>query len=221
MNREWKPGDVAVNASHGYRGIFVKHCTKHNASSPSHWHNESGEYDSAEDFRIAVEAGADIIAHLPGYRIARGMTAADYRIADAVIAEAARRGTIVITTAVAAEHDMRRRPENAAALQAMQRENLARLRAAGVALAIGSDHVMGTVVDELLYLDALSVMPRAELLRRATVDTAATMFPGRPIGVFREGAEANLLAYDESPLERLEVLRTPAIRVQRGTVLGR
>ena len=177
--------------------------------------------DSAEDFRIAVEAGADIIAHLPGYRIARGMSADDYRISDAAIAEAARRGTIVITTVVAASHDMRRRPENASALQAMQRENLARLRAAGVTLAIGSDHVMGTVVDEILYLDALGVMPRSELLRRATADTAAAMFPDLPIGAFREGAEANLLAYDADPLERIEILREPALRLQRGTLLGR
>jgi len=175
--------------------------------------------DSAADFEIAVRAGVDIVAHLPGYRIAPGMTADSYRLSDAVIAEAARRGTTVITTAVAATHDMRRRPQNADALRAMQIDNLRRLRAAGVTLAIGSDAVMGTVVDEVLYLDGLGLMPRAELLRRATADTARAMFPGRAIGVFAEGAEASLIAFDQDPTIDLAVLRSPRLRVKEGALL--
>ncbi len=50
--REWSPGDVAVNEKFGHRGIFVANCTRHDeASSPSHWHNESGLYDEPSDNR--------------------------------------------------------------------------------------------------------------------------------------------------------------------------
>jgi imidazolonepropionase-like amidohydrolase len=176
--------------------------------------------DSAHDFDVAVRAGADIIAHLPGYRIAEGMRPDEYRILDETVAEAARRGTTVITTTVVAGHDIRRRPRNAAALRALQIDNLSRLRAAGVPLAIGSDHVLGSAVDELLYLDSLGVMPRAELLRRATLDTPRLIFPERQIGAFAEGAEASLVAYDADPIETLETLRQPRILVQRGSLLS-
>lgn len=176
--------------------------------------------DTAADFAAAVAAGADMIAHLPGYRIANGMTATDYRITDPVIAEAARRGVVVITTASAARHDMARRPHNAESLRTTQIDNLRRLREAGVALAIGSDDVMGVVVDELAYLDALQIMPRAELLRRATRDTAEAMFPGRAIGRFANGYEASLIAFDADPLTDLSVLRTPRLLVKQGEVLA-
>jgi len=177
--------------------------------------------DSASDFATAVAAGVDILAHLPGYRIADGMSAADYRIADAVIAEAARRNIVVITTAGISASHVQRNPGNAEPLRAMQIENLTRLRAAGVTLAIGSDNVMGTVVDEIVYLDGLGVMPRAELLRRATADTARAMFPDRAIGSFQEGADASLVAYDADPLQSIETLRSPRILIKNGSLLGR
>lgn len=177
--------------------------------------------DSAADFAIAVQAGVDILAHLPGYRIAEGMSIADYRLSDESIAEAARRGTALITTAGIVSNHIARNPQNAAPLRAMQIENLRRLRAAGVPLLIGSDNVMGTVVDEIVYLDGLGVMPRAELLRRATLDTARNLFPDRQIGAFREGADASLVAYEADPLQSIETLRSPRILVKNGSLLGR
>lgn len=177
--------------------------------------------DSASDFATAVAAGVDILAHLPGYRIAEGMSVADYRISDEVIAEAVRRNIVVITTAGISAGHVQRNPRNAELLRAMQIENLTRLRAAGVTLAIGSDNVMGTVIDEIIYLDGLGVIPRAELLRRATADTARAMFPDRAIGSFREGADASLVAYDTDPLQTIETLRRPRILIKNGSLLSR
>ncbi len=177
--------------------------------------------DSAADFAVLVSAGVDYVAHLPGYRFADGMTAQDYRLSDASIAEAARRGVGVITTAGIASAHLGRYPQNSGPLRAMQAENLRRLRQGGVNLIIGSDNVMGTVVDEIVYLDGLDVMPRAELLRRATHDTARAMFPDRAIGSFREGAEASLVAFDADPLQSIEALRRPRILVKNGSLLGR
>ncbi|WP_114954666.1 amidohydrolase family protein [Sphingosinicella terrae] len=221
INSERRAQELADPSTFGFRGIdpalvvpIVERAHRAGIRVVAH-------ADTAADFAIAVRAGADIIAHLPGYRIAPGMNAANYRLSDAIVAEAARRGTIVITTAGVARHDMARRPENAATLQALQRENLRLLRDAGVTLALGSDDVMGTVVDELVYLDGLGIFPRGELLRRATADTARAMFPEAAIGRFAEGAEANLLAFDGDPTVDIEILRRPVLRVQRGMVLGR
>ncbi|MDZ3832262.1 MAG: amidohydrolase family protein [Sphingopyxis sp.] len=176
--------------------------------------------DSAADFAAAVAAGADLIAHLPGYRIAPGMKIDAYRLSDAAIAAARRQGTKVITTTAVAAYDFGPRPEHKAPIQAMQAENLWRLHSAGVQLVIGSDMVMGTAVDEILYLDALKLMPRAQLLRLATDDTPATIFPGRAIGTFAEGHEASLIAYDANPIDDLTALRRPAIRVKAGAILA-
>ena len=77
--------------------------------------------DSAADFSVLVAAGVDYVAHLPGYRFADGMTAQDYRISDAAIAEAARRGVGVITTAGIASAHLGRHPQNAGPLLAMQK----------------------------------------------------------------------------------------------------
>ncbi len=175
--------------------------------------------DSAGDFSLAVAMGVDLIAHLPGYRLAPGMGPEDYRIAQADIAEALRNGAAVITTAGAARHDMARNPENADALRSVQIDNLSRLIAAGVPLVIGSDDVMGSVIDEIVYLDALGVMPRADLLRAATEDTARIIYPGRTLGGFIEGGEATFNIYDDNPLDDLESLRSPVIGVHQGVIL--
>lgn len=176
--------------------------------------------DSAHDFRVAVESGADVIAHLPGYRFADGKSAADYRIADEVIGEAARRQVAVIATAVAARSFMQRKPELADALRTVQRDNLQRLVAGRVPLAIGSDLVAsGSVLDEIEYLDGLDVLPRATLLRLATRDTPRLLIPGRAIGRFDEGHEASLLVLDGNPLEDLSALRRVWLRVKQGSLL--
>jgi len=176
--------------------------------------------DTAEDFRIAVAAGADIIAHLPGYRIAAGKTAADYRIADAAIAEAARRGTAVVTTTAASRYAIERRPESAKPILETYADNIRRLRAAGVRLALGSDVFGGSVVDEIETVDRLGVIPRPELLRIATADTARLLFPERRIGAFEEGAEASLIAVDGDPARDLSALRRVMLAVKQGELLS-
>ena len=176
--------------------------------------------DTAADFATAVSGGVDIIAHLPGYRFTRDKQARDYRIADAVIADAARRRITVVTTAVAARHNMERRPDIAQAMRETQIDNLRRLLAGGVRLAIGSDLVgEGSVLDEIAWIDGLGVMPREQLLRIATMETPRLIFPGRAIGGFREGAEANLIVLDGDPLADLSATRRVRMRVKQGYLL--
>lgn len=175
--------------------------------------------DTAADFAVAVRAGADIVAHLPGYRIIEGKGLADYLIDPEVIAQARRQGTRVMTTTVASGHDIARHPAHAPLIREAYRRNLQALRAAGVPLMIGSDEFFGGVVDEIESLDALGAMPRAELIRRAVVDTPQAMFPGRRIGRLEAGAEASFIAYEGDPLVDPKVLRKPVLAVKRGLPL--
>lgn len=175
--------------------------------------------DTAADFAAAVAAGVDLIAHLPGYRIDKGKPATDYRITEAAAAEAARRGVRVMTTTAASLYAVRRDPAQGPVIDAAYRDNIARLRKAGVELLPGSDRVDGSLLDEIDNLDRLSAMPRPELLRRATEVNARTLFPGRDIGRFAEGAEASLVALAADPLADLSALRRPALLMKQGELL--
>ncbi len=175
--------------------------------------------DTAGDFAIAVAAGADMIAHLPGYRIAKGKVPADYRIAEAAIAEAARRGTAVITTTAAARYAIKANPETSEPILANYTDNLTRLIAAGVPILTGSDAIDGSVVDELKSLDRLAVLSRARLLAIATNQTPRYLFPGRDIGTFAEGAEASLVVLASDPLTDLSAFDSPALVIKQGVLL--
>lgn len=177
--------------------------------------------DTASDFDAAVRGGVDIIAHLPGYRIAKGHVIADYRLSNTAIAEAAQRGVLVTPTVAVARHHLRANPGDGDAIMANHADNIRRLRAAGVKLILGSDLFGGSVLDEVEAIDALAIMPRAELLRIATSDTARAIFPDRRIGAFEEGAEASFIALDADPLSDLTAIRRIRAAVKQGNVLAR
>ncbi|WP_226643568.1 amidohydrolase family protein [Microbulbifer variabilis] len=176
--------------------------------------------DTAHDAEVAIKAGVDVLGHLPGYRIARdeGFDRQDYVLSDAVIAEAARLGTKLIATASAPS--MSNYSEEALSeIQAIQRDNLRRLRKAKVPMLMGSDNFAGTVLIEIRYLDALDIAPREALLKSLTMDTPKWMFPERRLGVFAEGAEGSFLILEGNPLEDLGFLDKIHIGVKQGYIL--
>lgn len=177
--------------------------------------------ETADDFAKAVVGGADIIAHLPGYKIGKGKAAADYRLAEESIAEAAKRGVTIITTTAISRFALEKSPELAPVIRLNYVDNIRRLRAAGVKIAFGSDDVGGSVVGEIESVDSLNVVPRNELLRIATRDSARLLFPDRAIGAFVEGAEASLVALEGNPLEDLSALRRPRLAIKQGELLSR
>ncbi|HEV8122991.1 MAG TPA: amidohydrolase family protein [Gemmatimonadales bacterium] len=105
--------------------------------------------------------------------------------------------------------------DSAAAL----RQSFARLRRAGVTLALGTDAGVlthGSNADELLTLAALGMSP-LEVLRAGT--TVAARCLGLPeYGVLERGAVADLVAVSGDPLLDLSVLKTPVFVMHRGKI---
>jgi imidazolonepropionase-like amidohydrolase len=149
--------------------------------------------DSAEDFHVAVAAGADEIAHLPGSKTVEHIERADATLA-------AQKGITVVTTTVLIERQKEKNPELHASLRRAQIDNLRLLRDAGVTLAIGSDEYDDTSVGEVRHLRSLGVFEDVELLRMWTQNCARTVFPDRKVGRLNAGYEASFVALDGDPL---------------------
>lgn len=174
--------------------------------------------ESAADFRVAVEAGVDILAHLPGYQIWDGRSEADYRLDDASIALAAQRKIPLIATANAAQLLAGDDAAELERVRALQRDNLRRLLAAGVPLALGSDRFDATVRVEIDYLAGLQVMPPAQLWRAAVEHTPSLLFPQRRVGRIAEGFEAHFIVLADNPLRAPKALDAIRLKVRHGAV---
>lgn len=163
--------------------------------------------ETAADFRVAVAAGVDQVAHIPGFRGDEHAELRDprpYQLTDADARAAARRGIVVVTTLGGAAgfdprgaDSLRRR-----AFDALSRHNLTVLRRAGVRLAIGSDSYADDSRAEADYLHSLGVFTDAELVRLWAHDTPRAIFPGRAIGALDDGDEASFLVLACDPLAR-------------------
>jgi imidazolonepropionase-like amidohydrolase len=162
----------------------------------------SAHVTSRYDFRVAVEAAVDEIAHLPLEMLA----GADARLA-------ASKGTVVVTTALS-----HRPTDGVEDLDALHRENLTLLHDEGVGLVLGTDS-QASVVDELQKLAALRVFGRRELLRMLVMDTPRWIFPDRQLGALEPGAEASFVVLAANPLEELGALEQITSRYKAGQLL--
>lgn len=157
---------------------------------------------SAADVRTAARAGVDELAHLP----LEPLDAADARAL-------ARGGVTVVTTLVS------HRAAETAALDSIHAGNLRLLRAAGVRLALGTDHPTRNVIEEAVAMQRLGVVTGAALVRLATTDTWRAVFPSRPARRLAAGEDASFLVLDADPALDIANLRGVHLRVKRGEVV--
>jgi imidazolonepropionase-like amidohydrolase len=182
----------------------------------------SAHVESAYDFEVAVAAGVDLIAHLPGFlpdadRI-KAKGAGIYRLSEDAVRRAARRGSVVITTV---NTDVLRNamPEMRAQVFDVLRWNFDVLKRHGVKIAIGSDQTRSSSVPEALMIAEAGLMTNAEVVHSLSVTTPAAIFPQRaPFGL-AEGAPANFIGFDRNPLEDLESITKVSLRVKGGREL--
>ncbi|MFC7158932.1 amidohydrolase family protein [Pseudidiomarina halophila] len=156
------------------------------------------------------------MGHLPGYHWSTGKTAAAYRLTEEVAAQAAAKGIHVIPTAGVVNLFSDLSPAQRQQVQALQRENLRRLRQAGVSFLTGSDQFMGSVVDELIYLREILGFDAQALINSATRTTPQALFPGRKVGKLEIGFEASFNVYQTNPVTDFSNLSAPAQVVQQG-----
>ena len=172
---------------------------------------------SAADFRNAVAAGVDELAHFPGngYGVIKSPELFQITAEDA---KAAARAHIPVTTTVAwlGEYKEKNSPSYQITRDQILIPNMKLLRAAGVRILIGSDKFRRDVVPELQSLRLLGMFSDAELLRMDTETTAQATFPHRKVGKLQDGYEANFLVLDRDPAANLDDLSSILMRVKQG-----
>ena len=169
---------------------------------------------SANDVRLAAEAGAHQIAHMPPMPF-RGGSGDRYRILAETAQLLAERNVSVVTTTVLvsrlgdeAQKDL---------VRSIQRENLKTLRDAGVTLAVGSD-TWSSGQNEALHLHELGVFDNTALLQLWT-RTSRVIFPTRAIGRLEPDYEASLLALSCNPLDDFACVDKIDMRIKQGMVI--
>ncbi len=165
------------------------------------------------DMRVSLQAGADIIAHIPS-------NSNPVTLSDETIALAKRTGASLVTTFTVANRYRIRSPERYATALDAQRANLPRLLEAGIPVAIGSDNTQGTSRSEAEHLAGLGVVGNLTLLHMWTDYCAQVVFPGRSIGRLEEGYEASFLVLEGDPLDDFSNAYKISMRVKDGRLLN-
>lgn len=158
---------------------------------------------TAGDFRAALEAGVDQVAHLPGYNIPDEADQQRYSLTPADADRAARAG-IVVTPTASLNASQQRDTNRVAFVRQFQAANLRLLKNAGVKIAVGTDNIEDVGAGEFHYLASLDVFTRAELLRLWSEVTPQAIFPKRQIGRIAPGFEASFILLARDPLEDLK-----------------
>ncbi len=184
----------------------------------------SAHVETAADFHVAVEAGADIIAHLPGWRIGEGAGFSEsesperWKISEADARKAAAHNISVVTTALPKTF-LPNAQENKSRFDEIHSHNLRLLYEQGVEIAVGSDSGQ-LVPGELLNLATYGVFDNVTLLRMATETTARLIFANRRIGRLEQEYEANFLVLRENPIADLRNLDTVTMRFKQGEIIS-
>ncbi len=184
---------------------------------------------TAADFRVAVAAGVDIVAHLPGLAPKADEDPLRYELTDADAKLAKRKGAAVVATAWLAERLATPKPwlsgtaaqGDTAQLERakqIQRHSLQRLMQHGVRIAIGPD-LFEDAVSEAFYLERLGIFDARTLLRMWSQTTPQLIFPKRRIGQLAPGYEASLLALSCNPIADFACTRRITLRMKQGRLL--
>ncbi|SPP63727.1 amidohydrolase family protein [Nitrospira lenta] len=198
--------------------------------------------ETAADFRLALTAGVDEIAHVPGWFLEPADQESRMMLTEEDARLAAKSGVIVTTTMVAmkpaeGEHGQHAAPHDPHSAHsqgghafsmdltvwqraiAVQRHNLGLLHRHGVTLAIGSDHAE-TSLAEAVHLHELGIFDNLTLLKLWCENTPRSIFPDRKIGSLKEGFEASLLVLRANPLERFEAVTQIDFRMKQGHIVA-
>ena len=169
----------------------------------------SAHTETAADVAVAVSSGVDDLAHLP---FAMADDPERCRIADGDVAAAGRRRMTVATTLQWLDE------EGPDERLDVTRDNVARLRAAGAVLTVGTDIFRATARIEADLLARYGLLGGPlDLLRAWCVDTPRAVVPDA--GALRDGAAATFLVLGADPLADFAATADIRLRVRNGDVL--
>ncbi len=171
--------------------------------------------ETASDFRAALDAGADQIAHLPGYNIPSASEEHRFILTQEDAVKAARARVIVAPTA-SLNRSRVRDPGMVELVRRRQASNLRLLKDAGVQIVVGSDNVEDVGAAEFDYLTSLGVFTNAELVRLWSETTPQAIFPKRRIGRIALGYEASFIVLSRNPLDDLAATHEIVRRFKQG-----
>ena len=183
----------------------------------------SAHVDTVTDYRIALKAGVDEMAHLPGYYIGLEDDRRKYELTPEDVKETARRGVWLDIAPVAIEiynpQDPLLKAQVKERIDAVKVHNLKLLKRFNARIAFGSDWFGRTPVNDVLYLQKLSVFSNLEVLKIWCEDTPRSIFPNRKIGLLKAGYEANFIVLDGNPLVDFEQIKNIKLRFKQGYFL--
>lgn len=184
----------------------------------------SAHVDTATDYRIALKAGVDEMAHLPGYYVGLDDDPRKYELTKVDVQETARRGVWVDVAPVAFDFFNPRSPSFNAQMKQrtdnVRIRNLKLLKQYRVKLAFGSDRYGRTPVDDVLYLQDLGVFRNLEMLKIWCENTPQSIFPNRKIGLLKAGYEASFLVLNGNPLKNFEQVKAIRFRFKQGEIIS-
>ncbi len=170
--------------------------------------------DTAADFHLALAAGVDEMAHMPGYGLREDEDARKYELSEADVKLAAKRKVAITVTANRAEFD-----PPSPKRKATQLRNLRLLKKHGVPVLIGTDSYGTSASREAFYLNSLGLYSNLELLKLWCETTPQIIFPQRKLGHLHEGYEASFLVLSANPLEQFAHVKQIQMRFKQGQPL--
>lgn len=174
----------------------------------------SAHVENIYDYRIALKAGVDEMAHMPGYYTSEGVNDEILTLTKEDARETARRGVWVVPAPIALEYEEKPR------IDQLLKKNLALLKKYKVKIAFGSDRYGRDAVDDVFYIKSFGVFNNLELLKIWSEFTPQTIFPQRKIGKLINGYETSFLTVGCDPLQDFDCLKKINIRVKQGVLLN-
>jgi imidazolonepropionase-like amidohydrolase len=178
----------------------------------------SAHVDTVTDYRAALKAGVDEMAHMPGYYVGLDDDVRKQKLTEKDARETARRKIWVIPAPIAYGSGMDEAVREKT--DVVLKHNLSLLRAAKATIAFGSDRYGNTPLDDVLYLSKLKVFSNLEMLKIWTEQTPQTIFPNRKIGYFHEGYEASFLVLKGNPINNFEEIKNIQLRFKQGNLIN-
>lgn len=183
----------------------------------------SAHVDTVTDYRIALKAGVDEMAHLPGYYIDTKDELKKYQLTKDDARETAKRSVWVDIAPVAYDFLDPANPGYKADIRSrtdfVRVQNLKLLKQAKAKIAFGSDRYNNTPLADALYIQKRGVFTNREMLNIWCDDTAQSIFPNRKIGKLKEGFEVSFLVLAANPLVNFDAVKNIKLRYKQGISL--